>query len=112
MAGYVVTAGYVTVETAVPGGRAAVDIPRGAELPDDVPDEQRAALLTQGHIEPARAEPEPIPAPPTGPPPRGGPGSGADAWAAYAHAHGVPVPDGANRDQIRALLDEHGVPTE
>lgn len=49
---------------------------------------------------------------PVGPPPKGGPGSGADAWAAYANAHDVNVPDGANRDQIRALLAEHGVPTE
>ena len=50
MASYVVTAGYVTVQTAVSGGRAAVDIPRGATLPDDVPAEQRETLLARGDI--------------------------------------------------------------
>lgn len=41
MARYVVTAGYVTVETELPGGgRAHVDIPRGQILPADVPQEQ------------------------------------------------------------------------
>src|SRR5699024_10203096 len=46
-----VTAGYVTVETAVPGGRAQVDIPRGADLPPDVRREQVETLLQVGHIE-------------------------------------------------------------
>lgn len=50
MTAYVVTAGYVTVETAVPGGRAAVDIPRGTDLPADVPAETVAALLGRGDI--------------------------------------------------------------
>lgn len=70
---WVVTAGYVTVETAVSGGRAQVDIPRGAPLPDDVPAEQRARLLELGqvaevtveHVEPAEPAPpvaEPGPA--------------------------------------------------
>lgn len=49
--GYRVSAGYVTVETAVPGGRAQIDIPRGASLPDDVPAEQVETLLAQGRIE-------------------------------------------------------------
>jgi len=49
---YRVTAGYVTVETAVPGGRASVDVGRGQLLPGDVPDEQRELLLAAGHIEP------------------------------------------------------------
>lgn len=50
--GYIVTAGYVTVQTAVPGGRAWIDIPRGSALPDDVPDEERDRLLALGHIAP------------------------------------------------------------
>ena len=48
---YVVTSGYVTVETAVGAGRAHVDIPRGAVLPGDVPAEQVDTLLRLGHIE-------------------------------------------------------------
>lgn len=48
---HVVTAGYVTVITAVEGGRAYVDIPRGAALPADVPQEDVARLLALGHIE-------------------------------------------------------------
>lgn len=60
---YLVTAGYVTVETAVSGGRARIDIPRGAILPDDVPDEQRQALLARGDIAPSNEDvvpPDPI----------------------------------------------------
>ncbi|HEY9475629.1 MAG TPA: histone-like nucleoid-structuring protein Lsr2 [Mycobacteriales bacterium] len=49
---YKVAAGYVTVETAVPGGRAYVDIPRGELLPGDVPDDQVVVLLGRGHLEP------------------------------------------------------------
>ena len=112
MASYRVTAGSVTVETAVPGGRAQVDIPRGADLPGDVPAEQFEQLLRTGAIEAMEPETEAVNAPPVGPPPRGGPGSGADAWAAYAHAHGVAVPDGANREQIQSILVEHNVPVE
>jgi len=47
---HIVTAGYVTVETAVPGGRAHVDVPGGANLPADVPVEEVEALLRLGHI--------------------------------------------------------------
>ncbi|SBT64226.1 hypothetical protein GA0070622_1196 [Micromonospora sediminicola] len=47
---YVVTAGYVTVETQVGAGRAHVDVPHGAPLPDDVSDEQRQRLLDAGAI--------------------------------------------------------------
>jgi hypothetical protein len=50
MARYIVAAGYVTVQTAVPGGRAAIDVPRGALLPEDVPAEEFAALLASGAI--------------------------------------------------------------
>lgn len=49
---YVVKAGYVSAETQVTaaGGRAMVDIPRGAVLPDDVPDEQIESFLARGLI--------------------------------------------------------------
>lgn len=60
---YVVTAGYVTAETAVPSGRAAVDIPRGALLPEDVPAETVAALLGRGDIEAVAQAPAPDPDP-------------------------------------------------
>jgi len=47
-----VTAGYVTVETSVGGGsRARIDIPRGADLPVDVPAAERDALLRRGDVE-------------------------------------------------------------
>lgn len=53
---YIVTAPYVTAETAVSGSsRARVDIPRGAALPAEVPPADRDALLTLGHIQ-AQAE--------------------------------------------------------
>jgi hypothetical protein len=56
---YRVAAPYVTVETAVEGGRANIDIPRGALLPDDVPQEQFDRLLDRGDVEPAaHVEPE------------------------------------------------------
>lgn len=61
---YVVTAGYVTVETAVPGGRARVDIRRGQPLPDDVPAEDLHRVLAAGQAEPA--DPAPAPAVPAG----------------------------------------------
>jgi len=50
---YRVTAGYVTVETKINerGSRAQVDIPRGADLPGDVPREQVETLLRLGRIE-------------------------------------------------------------
>lgn len=53
MTAYVVTAGYVTVETERPGGgRAAVDIPRGQTLPADVPQAQIEWELKLRTIEP------------------------------------------------------------
>jgi hypothetical protein len=54
---YRVTAPYVTVETAVEGGRANVDVPRGALLPGDVPQEQVDRLLERSHIEPVPQAP-------------------------------------------------------
>lgn len=59
MAGYVVGAGYVTVETAVPGGRARVDIPAGELLPDDVSAEDVELLLARGQITAVPDDPEP-----------------------------------------------------
>ena len=60
MPGYVVTAGYVTVETERPGGgRALIDVARGTILPADVPQEQIEHELRLRTIEPVR-EPEPI----------------------------------------------------
>lgn len=55
---YEVVAGYVTVETNVGAGRAHIDIPRGAELPADVPAEQVQSLLALGAIKPAEPKPE------------------------------------------------------
>jgi hypothetical protein len=51
MADYIVVAGYVTAPTAVPGGRAWIDIPRGTQLPGDVPAEVVETLLARGAIE-------------------------------------------------------------
>jgi len=50
---YRVKSGFVTVETQVNdrGGRAGVDVPRGADLPSDVPAEQVTELLRLGRIE-------------------------------------------------------------
>lgn len=52
---FIVTAGYVTVETRVGEGRARVDIQRGQGLPGDVPAEDRERLLARGDIAPAGA---------------------------------------------------------
>lgn len=52
MPGYVVAAGYVTVETAVPGGRARVDIRQGARLPEDVAQEDLDRCVRLGQIKP------------------------------------------------------------
>lgn len=115
MDGYVVTAGYVTVETAVPGGgRAMVDIPRGAPLPDDVPAEQRDTLLARGAIAAVEGEPEEVGElpPPGSPPPRRGAGSSTEAWLAYAHTYNIPVADGCGRDHIIAVLAAEGIPVE
>jgi hypothetical protein len=106
---YVVTAGYVTVETAVPGGRAQIDLPVGAVLPDDVPAERVQTLLGLGRIE---ALAEQAVREPSSPPPKRGTGSGLDAWTAYANSWGVTVPESYNRDQIRDLLAGHGIPIE
>lgn len=57
--GYVVTAGYVTVPTAVEGGVAHVDIPHGADLPADVPAETARALLARGDVAESRGGEEP-----------------------------------------------------
>ena len=56
MAAYRVVAGYVSVETAVPGGRAVIDIPAGSMLPDDVPGETADRLLAAGDIEPVEPQ--------------------------------------------------------
>lgn len=75
--GHVVTAGYVTVETAVSGGRAAIDIPRGTVLPDDVPPEQVARLKQLGHVAEAAAEqPAAVPVEGPAPVPEVGPADG------------------------------------
>lgn len=113
MAAYVVVAGYVTVETAVPGGRASVDIPRGVVLPGDVPAEQVTAELRAGRITPLAVVSESAGTPAElMPPPRHGKGSGKDAWAAYAAGLGCEVPEGATRDQVIEALAAAGVPVE
>lgn len=48
---YRVIAGYATVQTKLDKGRAYIDIPRGAELPSDVPAEEVEWLLRSGQIE-------------------------------------------------------------
>lgn len=66
---YQVTAGYVTVPTAVDGGVAHVDIPRGEQLPADVPADHVQVLLDRGHIAPvdeAGEEPVEVEEPPPG----------------------------------------------
>jgi hypothetical protein len=60
--GYRVVDGRIEVTTAVPGGRATVDLFAGADVPDDVPEEQLAALLATGRIEPEPTEAEAEPA--------------------------------------------------
>ena len=51
MAGpYEVLSGSATVSTNVGPGRAFVDLPRGAIVPDDVPAEEIETLLRRGHI--------------------------------------------------------------
>lgn len=58
--GYEVTAGFVTVTTAVSGGRAAVDVAKGQLLPADVPDAEVQTLLDRGDVA-SVDEPDPEP---------------------------------------------------
>ncbi len=58
---YIVTAGYATVETAVPGGRARVDIPRGERLPGDVPREDVERCLAAGAVRAEREADDEVP---------------------------------------------------
>ena len=51
-----VTAGHVTVETAVPCGRALIDIARGELVPLDVLQEQIDHELNLGQIEPVEVD--------------------------------------------------------
>lgn len=53
---YRVTAGYVTVEMDVPGGRARQDVRRGNLLPADVSAAEVRTLLERGDIEPVDDE--------------------------------------------------------
>lgn len=105
---YVVTAGYVTVETELPGGgRAHVDVRRGELLPDDVPDAQVEHELGLRTIE---AVDEPKPATPTAavtPP-----GDPADPAAL---PDGLSVPGtlewvGADKDRAQVALDAETSP--
>lgn len=61
---------------------------------------------------PGTPEAAPADAAPVAVPPRSGHGSGAHAWRTYAESLGMTVPDGAKRDDIVALLDAAGLPTE
>lgn len=49
---YRVTAGFVTVEMGIPGGRARQDVRRGALLPVDVSPAEGRSLLALGYVEP------------------------------------------------------------
>lgn len=72
---YVVTAGYVTVETERPGGgRALVDVARGTILPADVPQEQIEHELRLRTIELVREAKRPKVATPNEPEPVKDPG--------------------------------------
>lgn len=48
---YRVTAGAVTVEMGIPGGRARRDVLRGEFLPDDAPLDEVLVLLMRGDVE-------------------------------------------------------------
>lgn len=109
-----VVAGYVTVETAVPGGRARVDVARGCVLPGDVPDDETAALVAAGLVVPAPMDP-----PGTGEGDAGG--SGAEGrparsarkheWLAYARAVD-PDTDGLGDLTKEELIDLYGGGTD
>lgn len=65
-----------------------------------------------GHGDPDVPDPTPSTDPNPGPdvpsaPPRAGRGSGVDVWKAHAESLGLTVPDGASRDAIVELVDEH-----
>lgn len=49
---------------------------------------------------------------PQGPPPQSGAGSGRDVWAGYSARQGVPVEEGAGRDDIIAALKKAGKPVD
>lgn len=107
----VVLAGYVTVETAVPGGRAWVDIPHGELVPADVPYELLAQLRSTGHIGPADT---PAAAPAAPPEAEYQPGATIDkilAWVgddldkARTALNGERADGGKNRPKLIAKLE-------
>jgi hypothetical protein len=122
MTAYVVTAGYVTVETERPGGgRAAIDVPRGQILPGDVSQEQINWELKLRTIEPVgepKANPAETPDEPPAPPavdemPSGMSvagtltwvgGNPARAWLALTAEQGATSPRATLIDRLGKLL--------
>lgn len=104
---YRVLAGYVSAETKVEsGGRAAIDIPRGAVLPDDVPAEQVERFLAHGHVEHHEVvEPAGEVEPGEG---DGLDGLDKDALLALAKEQGVEVDSRWGVKRIAAAVKENG----
>ncbi len=78
---------------------AATLLYKDAPLPaeSDLRDGEAARLVAGGFVEAVEdAEPE-VPSAPHG-------NASTEAWAAYAVSLGVEVPDGATRDDIKALI--------
>jgi hypothetical protein len=105
---YVVTAGFVSAETQVTkaGGRAVLDFPRGAVLPDDVPDEQLQGFLRGGLVEDVDGAPEPEPEPEPEPDEVDLSELDKDALLAYADEHKLAVDKRLGEDKLRAAIQE------
>ena len=95
-------AGAVTVETAINdhGSRAYIDVPRGAELPGDVPQEQLDRLVVLGDI--ASDDSQPVSADES----EDGRDASKDELIALAESEGVEVDKRWSAKRIQTAIDE------
>lgn len=86
---------------------------QGEDLPDWAAEQITNPDVWEGelpeHLQPEQDPSQPPETAPVEEPPRSGKGSSRDAWAAYAAVKGVDVTEGASREDIIAVLAEHGL---
>ncbi|WP_156925883.1 hypothetical protein [Glycomyces arizonensis] len=84
---YEVQRGYVTAETRIGPGRASVDFPAGARLPEDIPAEELATLARSGAVVwvDGSSAVESAPVDPSKRPAKSAPRAPWVAWAVHVH---------------------------
>jgi hypothetical protein len=79
---------------------------------DDVPEWAASLITDESAWTSEQEEEDQADRPEMTPPPKVGRGSSSEAWREYARLYGHPVADDETRDNVIALLEGHGVPTE